>query len=138
MNIEDTLAGILAQQELGNMLQQETNSLLQTLIEKTPSRRKSPAKAKVKPSEQVKAPLENIFSAEKYIDSLKSLIESGKIERDEVIETKKRENIDRLSVITTQELAEYFNTALRKVIVDKRGSELTLDQLNQLIPLIPS
>lgn len=134
MNIEDTLAGILAQQELGNMLQQETNSLLQALIEKTPSRRKSPAKAKVKPSEQAATPLEDTFSVEKYIANLKSLIASGKIERDEVIETKKRENIDRLSAITTQELADYFNTALRKVIVDKRGSELTLGQLDELIP----
>lgn len=127
MNIEDTLAGILAQQEI-------TNSLLQTLIEKTPTRRKSPAKAKAKPSEQAETPLEDTFSVEKYIGSLQSLIASGKIERDEVIEAKKRENIDRLSAITTQELADYFNTALRKVIVDKRGSELTLGQLDQLIP----
>lgn len=132
MNIEDTLASLLAQQELSNKLQEQTNGLLQTLIEKAPSRRKSPAKAKVETSEQVEAPLEDTFSSEKYIAHITSLIESGYIQREEVLEAKNREKIDRLSSITTLELASNFNAALRKVIVDRRGSEISLQQLSEL------
>lgn len=137
MNIEDTLASLLAQQELSNKLQEQTNSLLQTLIEKAPSRRKSPIKAKAKveteASEHVQAPLEDTFSSEKYIAHITSLIESGKILRKEVLEAKDREKIDRLSAITTLELAGNFNAALRKVIVDRRGSEISLQQLSELL-----
>lgn len=133
MNIEDTLASLLAQQELSNKLQEQTNGLLQTLIEKAPSRRKSPAKTKVETSEHVQAPLEDTFSSAKYIAHITSLIESGKILRKEVLEAKDREKIDRLSAITTLELAGNFNAALRKVIVDTRGSEVSLQQLGELL-----